>query len=98
MTRQFVKYLPFRKLQPPRKIKGFAVPSHSFLAPHGAVLQILSTNWPQVSGPMVYYLNDVLWPNRSLLYSFNHCSVCSRARNALEQSDSTYKPFLAFYM
>jgi hypothetical protein len=48
--RQFVKYLPFRKLQPPRKIKGFAVLSHSLPAPHRAVLRILSTNWPQVFG------------------------------------------------
>jgi hypothetical protein len=48
--RHFVKYLPFRKLQPPRKIKGFVVLSHSLPAPHCVVLRILSTNWPQIFG------------------------------------------------
>ena len=49
--RQKCKYLPFQKLQPPRKIKGFAVLSHSLPAPHRAVLPILSTNWPQILVP-----------------------------------------------
>jgi hypothetical protein len=48
--RQKRKYLPFRKLQPQKKIKGFGVLSHSLSPPHRHVLQILSTNWPQVFG------------------------------------------------
>jgi len=49
-VRQNAKLLPFRKLQPPRVYWGFAVLSHSLSARHGDVLQILSTNWPQIFG------------------------------------------------
>jgi len=36
--RQNVKNLPFRKVHPPRKIKGFHIPSHSLLSPLHHVL------------------------------------------------------------
>jgi hypothetical protein len=36
----------FSKVAATKKIKGFAVLSHSLTVPHRDVLRILSTNWP----------------------------------------------------
>src|SRR5258706_6772795 len=44
--RQIAKYLPFRKLQPPREINGFPVLSHSLPSATGSFLVFLSTYWP----------------------------------------------------
>ena len=44
--RQKRKYLPFRKLQPPKKIKGFDIPSHSLPSRIRHVLLFLATYWP----------------------------------------------------
>jgi hypothetical protein len=45
-SRQIVKYLPFRKLQPPGDFKGFPVFSHSLPSRTRGVLLFLSTYWP----------------------------------------------------
>src|SRR5437660_10912571 len=45
-NRQNAKYLPFRKLQPPKKIKGFPVLSHSLPSRMPRVLFFLATYWP----------------------------------------------------
>src|SRR6266850_4004841 len=44
--RKNAKYLPFRKLQPPRDFKGFPVLSHSLPSRTCHVLLFLSTYWP----------------------------------------------------
>src|SRR5260370_19265850 len=44
--RQNAKYLPFRKLQPPREINGFPVLSHSLPSRIRRVLFFLATYWP----------------------------------------------------
>ena len=44
--RQNAKYLPFRKLQPPREINDFPVLSHSLPSRIRRVLFFLATYWP----------------------------------------------------
>ncbi len=44
-NRQNAKYLPFRKLQPPKKIKGFYILSHSLPSRTRPVLFFLVTYW-----------------------------------------------------
>jgi hypothetical protein len=67
------KYLPFKKLQPPKNIKGFAVLSHSLPAPYRAVLRILSTNWPQNFGSaLVRQIDSHLRPRNGQATSKNY--------------------------
>jgi len=49
-NRQNAKYLPFLKLQPPKKIKGFYILSHSLPSRIRHVLFFLATYWPLGNG------------------------------------------------
>src|ERR1051325_526254 len=48
-SRQRSKFLPFRKLQPPRNFRGFYIAFHLLHSVVRQVLLILDTNWPQKS-------------------------------------------------
>src|SRR6266851_7349027 len=65
--RQNAKYLPFRKLQPPREINDFPVLSHSLPSRIRHVLFFLATYWPLGNGiqkkGLVHQMNSF---NRSL--------------------------------
>jgi len=72
-NRQNAEYLPFRKLQPPKKIKGFYILSHSSPSLIRGVLFFLVTYWSH-GRRLFFVIEHAPWD--SALHSLSHDRNC----------------------